>query len=78
MARIEPAKKRGLLTRIVFWFIRRRLGKVPLPQQITAHHPKLLSGTIRMELAVDRSKRVPAILKDLAGVRVATLGGCPH
>jgi len=78
MARIEPAKKRGLLTRIVFWFIKRRLGKVPQPQQITAHHPKLLMGTVRMELAFDKSKRVPAILKDLAGVRVATLVGCPH
>jgi len=78
VARLEPAKKRGLLTRIVFWFIKRRLGKVPLPQQIAAHHPRLLMGTIRMELAFDRSRRVPAIFKDLAGVRVATLVGCPH
>lgn len=78
MARIEPAKKRSLLVRIVFWFIERRLGKVPLPQQITAHHPKMLMGQVRMEIALDKSKRVPEALKLLAGVRAATLVGCPH
>ena len=50
MARIPgaPANQGGLLRRlfvgIVYWLIRRRLGRVIMPVQVTAHHPKVFWG----------------------------------
>jgi hypothetical protein len=48
-----------------------------MPVQVTAHHAKILWGYGQMEQALLGSKLVPATLKDLAQLRVATLVGCP-
>jgi hypothetical protein len=46
MARIAevPQGKASLLARLIYWMARRRLGKVPEPITITAHHRKLFRG----------------------------------
>jgi len=67
----------SLLARVVFWFVKRRLGRVPLPVRIHARHARLFKGYAQMELAQDRARTVPARLKSLAGVRAAQLVGCP-
>jgi hypothetical protein len=77
MARIEGAKKLSLFARVVFWIVKRRLGKVPLPVRIHALHPQAFSGYVRMEVAQDKSKRVPFVVKSLASIRVAMRIGCP-
>ncbi len=79
MARIGgvPEREAGLATRLAYWFSRRRLGKVAEPLQVTAHHPTLLRGYGAFELALERSSRVDDRLKDLAGLKAATLIGCP-
>jgi hypothetical protein len=83
MARIrgaDPTKQgllRGLFTRIVYVMTRRKVGKVVMPVQIVAHHPKLLWGYGQMEQSLASSHLVSAGLKDLAQLRVATLVGCP-
>jgi alkylhydroperoxidase family enzyme len=83
MARIrgaEPSKQglvSGLFTRIVYAMTRRRVGRVVMPVQLVAHHPKLLWGYGQMEQVFASSHLVGAGLKDLAQLRVATLIGCP-
>ena len=76
-ARIEGPKRRGLVVRVLHFFVRRKLGKVPTPMQVQAHQPKLLMAVARMELALMRTRRVPASLKSLAQIRTGTLVGCP-
>jgi hypothetical protein len=79
MARIQglPKNKTGLMSRLVYWMARRRLGKVPEPLTLIAHHPWLSRGYGLFELALDRSRLVDTRLKELATLKVATLVGCP-
>ena len=83
MARIrgaEPAQQglfSGLFTRIVYALTRRKLGRVVLPVQVTAHHPQILWGYGMMEQSLLSSYRLETALKDLATLRVATVIGCP-
>jgi len=83
MARIRGADSSrqgllsGLFTRIVYSLTRRKVGRIVMPVQVTAHHPKLLWGYGQMEQSLASSHLVDAVLKDLAQLRVATLVGCP-
>jgi hypothetical protein len=83
MARIPgaPAIRGGLLRRlfvgIVYSLTRRRLGRLIMPVQVTAHHPKIFWGYIQMEQSQASSKLIDPKLKGLAELRVATLVGCP-
>ncbi len=83
MARIrgaDPSKQgllTGLFTRIVYALTRRKVGRVVMPVQLVAHHPKLLWGYGQMEQSFASSRLMGADLKDLAQLRVATLVGCP-
>jgi hypothetical protein len=83
MARISgaPSNQGGLLRRmfvgLVYSLTRRRLGRVIMPVQVTAHHSKLFWGYVQMERSQMGSKLVDAKLKGLAELRVATLVGCP-
>jgi hypothetical protein len=83
MARISgaPTNQGGLLRRLfvglVYSLTRRRLGRVIMPVQVTAHHSKLFWGYVQMEQSQMGSQQVDAKLKGLAELRVATLVGCP-
>jgi hypothetical protein len=83
MARIhgaEPSRQGllgGLLTRIVYALTKRKLGRIVMPVQVTAHHPQILWGYGQMEQSLFGSHQVDAALKDLASLRTATLIGCP-
>lgn len=83
MARIHgaPRNQGGLIRRlfvgIVYSVTRRRLGRVIMPVQVTAHHPKVFWGYIQMEQSQARSQLIDRRLKGLAELRVATLVGCP-
>jgi hypothetical protein len=83
MARIPgaPRNQGGLLRRlfvgIVYSFTQRRLGRVIMPIQVTAHHPTILWGYGQMEQSQASSKLIDPKLKGLAELRVATLVGCP-
>jgi hypothetical protein len=83
MARIigAPVGEGGALHRLfkktVYSRVRRRLGRVVMPVQVTAHHPKVFRGYIGMERSQMASKLVDHKLKGLALLRVATLVGCP-
>jgi hypothetical protein len=83
MARISGASRnqgglvRRLFVGIVYSLTQRRLGRVIMPIQVTAHHSKILWGYGQMEQSQAGSKLVDHKLKGLAELRVATLVGCP-
>lgn len=83
MARISGAPRnqggliRRLLVGIVYSLTQRRLGRVIMPIQVTAHHPRIFWGYLQMEQSQMGSKLIDAKLKGLAELRVATLFGCP-
>jgi hypothetical protein len=83
MARISgaPLNQGGLFgrlfRRIVYSLTKKKLGRVVMPVQVTAHHPNILWGYGQMEQSQLSSKLVDAKLKGLAQLRVATLVGCP-
>jgi hypothetical protein len=79
MARIDGVDERraGLFVRLAYWFARRRLGKVPLPLAVTAHNPSILGAMGAYEMGLERARRVDSRLKTLAGLRAASLVGCP-
>jgi hypothetical protein len=85
MARMRGVEGRegGWFIRLVYWFAKRGIGKVTgqprLPEalKITAHHPRLLKALAQMEGGQAVAKSVPAPLKSLASLKVATLVGCP-
>jgi hypothetical protein len=83
MARINgaPCSQGGpfrrLFVNVVYFLTRRRLGRVIMPVQVTAHQSKILWGYLLMEKSQMGSKLVDSKLKGLAELRVATLVGCP-
>ena len=67
----------GLRTRFIYWLVKRKLGRIPLGVRIRARNPKLLELSGRMDLHVASAGSVPAVLKELAQVKVAVMVGCP-
>jgi hypothetical protein len=77
MTRIEGSPPRGFAARLIFFFTRRKLGKIATPLRVTAHHKGVLVGMAMMEQQQAKAKRVPVTLKGLAQIRTSTLVGCP-
>jgi hypothetical protein len=83
MARISGAPSnqgglfRRLFVRVVYRLTKRRLGRVIMPIQVTAHHSEIFWGYLQMERSQIGSKLIDPKLKGLAELRVATLVGCP-
>jgi hypothetical protein len=67
----------GLLTRIIFWLAKRRLGRVPLAMPVRARDPKLFRNVVRMDLYATSPGTIPVRLKELAQLKVAMMVGCP-
>jgi 4-carboxymuconolactone decarboxylase len=82
MKGIEPAEA-GWLTRLVYGYVRRRLGKLTgknrliEPVKIAAHYPRLLRAMGQMAAGLEGARTVPAELKRLASLKAAMLIGCP-
>jgi len=79
MARIRGVEpnEAGLFTRFVYWMTKRKIGRVVLPLKITAHHTRLLRALGEMETGQLAANSVDPKLKALAGIKAATLVGCP-
>jgi hypothetical protein len=79
MARIRPVEvaEAGWFVRLVYWFTKRKLGRVVMPVKITAHHPRLLRAYGEMETGQAAAHSVDAALKVLAEIKAATMIGCP-
>ena len=67
----------GLLVRIAYRYARRRLGEVPEPLAVAAHHRKIMIATAVNELMAERAVHVmPKALLQLAVYRTAWTIGC--
>src|SRR5260370_42701382 len=83
MARIrgaDPSQQgplSGLFTRIVYWLTKRKLGRVVVPEQIVAHHSRLLWGYGQIEQSLAASRLLDASLKYQTHLRYPSLGGSP-
>ena len=79
MARIEGIsdKQANTFTRTVYSAVQRKLGKVPEPLRIAAHHQRLMVATGGMEIAEEGMHTVDPVVKALAGIKTAMLIGCP-
>ena len=78
MARMEgvgPAR-RSLITELLLWGIRRRLGRLSETWPIVAHRPGILRWWGAFEMALQRSRLVDEKLKTLAQLKVSALVGC--
>ena len=78
MARITGVEQPGFsFAAVIFAAVKRRLGRVVRPLRIHALSPANLRGYAFMEAGQEGAGAVPAGLKKLAQVRVATRIGCP-
>jgi len=79
MPRISPVEvaEAGWFVRLVYWFTKRKLGRVVMPVKITAHHPRLLRAYGEMETGQAAAHSVEAALKLLSEIKAATMIGCP-
>ena len=78
MSRINGITRGGsLIARIVFFFSKRKVGKVTNPIRIMALNTPILWGYGQMELGQEKAKGVSHTIKLLADLRIATLVGCP-
>ncbi len=76
-ARIRRVERsRNPIVRYAFRQSRRMTGRVAAPVAVFAHHPPLLAGWGLLELATERSRRVPVRIKDLGAMKAAALAGC--
>jgi hypothetical protein len=82
MKGIEPAEA-GWLTRLVYWFVRRKIGKVTgqdrliEPVKIAARHPRVLRAMGQMEAFAESARLVPVELLRIATLQAAMHVGCP-
>lgn len=67
----------GLITRIILWLAKRRIGRVPLGMRVRARDPKLFRHIVRMDLYAASPGAIPMRLKELAQLKVAMMVGCP-
>ena len=79
MARIEGVSesRASWLTRIGYWFARRKVGEVPRPLAIYAHNPWIMRAYGTFELMAERATYADKRLKILASIKTGTLVGCP-
>ena len=79
MARIEALEKSkaGWFARLVYGMARKRLGRMPEPLAIQAHHGAIFKGNAAFEYALEHAKLVDHKLKALAEIETSSLIGCP-
>ena len=71
-----PDNSRNPIVRASYLESRRRFGEVMDPMRVFAHHPRIMLGYSAMELATERSHRMPERLKHLGEMRAGMLAGC--
>lgn len=74
--RVQGAPERGPLRKIAYRMARKRLGRVPEPFAVAAHHTQIFSAMSGFEMALEKSKRVPLRYKVLGELRAAMVVGC--
>jgi 4-carboxymuconolactone decarboxylase len=86
MARIQPARARGMRVKLICYFTRRSLAKLSgrqpermlEPLQMVAHSPALLNAYAKLEQATAKLRQVDKRLSDLAELKAATMTSCEY
>jgi AhpD family alkylhydroperoxidase len=72
-----PPKRANLLTRVMYRVARRRLGEVPEPFTVVAHHPRLMVANVVHEMLLQSgSKKLPKNVRELAVFWAGRTIGC--
>jgi|SRR5215212_694742 len=67
----------GPLTKLSYWYAKRRFGEVPEPFAVSANHGKLFMALLVAETVAGKASTVlPTSVRDLAVYRVAWTVGC--
>lgn len=74
MSRIEP--RTGAFAELVVRGGKVSYGRRMESARVFARHPRLMVDYVRFNRAVERGKRVPKVLMELAVLRAATMVGC--
>jgi 4-carboxymuconolactone decarboxylase len=74
MSRIEP--RTGAFAELVVRGAQVSYGRKMESARVFAQHPRLMLDYVRFNRAVERGKRVPKVLMELAVLRAATMVGC--
>jgi hypothetical protein len=77
MSRLPESAKYGWLARVVFWMMKRSLGRVTTPARWVGLHPRVLLPWTIMMAAQQGTRLVAPGLKSLARIETARLVGCP-
>ena len=72
-----PDSQASPLTRVLFYFVKRRLGRVPLGVRIRAFVPKYLRKAASLDMYSASQGLVSMNLKELAQLKTALMVGCP-
>ena len=77
MARLEPAGRRSLATRICIAITRRLFGREPRPYGIWAHAPRAIPAFFVMNALFETGEwTIGTPLRKLVHLRVAQIVGC--
>ena len=79
MARIEGVTRAraSIFTRVVYWMSERMFKRLPEPVTVSAHNKQIFRAIVSYEYFLAKASRVEPRLKALAGVKAATMVGCP-
>ncbi len=77
MTRVPESAHYGWFTRLMFWVVRRKLGRVPTPWRVVGLHQRIAYGVATMFGVQEAAKSLEPGLKSLARIQVARLVGCP-
>ena len=72
------SKHANWITRLVFWRLKKHMGRVPKAKTLAAYHTGTLLATTWMDAVCASAKTVPASVKELVQLKVAVLVGCPY
>jgi hypothetical protein len=67
----------GWIAKLIYWALKRRIGRVSRSKMLAAHHTGTLQASTWMDAVCASARTVPGQLKELVQLEVATLVGCP-
>jgi hypothetical protein len=73
---VSPAEA-GWITKLLYRALQKRLGRVPKSKTLAAHNTPALLASTWMDAIGASAKTIPAVLKELAQLKVAAPVGCP-
>jgi alkylhydroperoxidase family enzyme len=77
MARLPPAERRSLATRVCIAIMKRLMGREPRPYGIWAHAPRAVPAAFVLNALFETGTwKIEASLRKLVHLRVAQIIGC--